>query len=172
MLTILWKKDSLVYYLKQELQDLFTLKELINSLIYPLFSSHYYSLNLFFFFFSPTKLSISFTSNIRSTKSIRAWVWSDYWVIWCKQYLILLILLFSSPLINVKLQISYFLPFTFSFKFLSVAFFLYYWLIFSPTFRRMIWFSYSSSSSRESCSFYSFIFLFFRFHLIGWSLNS
>ena len=134
MLITLWKKESFVYSLKQESKDLFTLKLLKNSLISPFCMippSTFFSCSLLAFFYLPTKFSIDFTSKTRRIKSIRACVWSDYWVIWCKQYLILLILLFSSLIINVKLQIS-FLSSIFSLVF-YLEFCPYTWFILFPT---------------------------------------
>ena len=122
-------------------------------------------------------------------KSIIACVWSVSIVSWCRQYLILFILLFSYPLMKVKLHISsclylyisFFsltpisciLVFFLSFRFYSSSPSSFYSPSFYPSYHCSSLLpcsaSSSSSSSRESTSSPSFLFFFF--HFIGWSRN-
>ena len=174
--------------------SLFTLKRSRNSLISPFFLSSYSPL-FFFPIFSnilsglPRSYLMGTTWKIRRMKSIIACVWSVSIVSWCRQYLILFILLFSYPLVKVKLQISSYLS-------LYITFFIFSPIIcilvfsfsfcpsssspsssYSPSFSSLSSHfslstrsaSWSSSSSRESSSSPSFLFLFF--HFIGWSRN-
>ena len=131
----------------------------------------------------PLSLLMGTTWKISRMKSIIACVWSLSIVSWCRQYLILFILLFSYPLMKVKLQISlfFFLYITF-FNFSPISCILVFFLSILPSSSPSCYSrwshssslspcsaSSSSSSSRESTSSPSFLFFFF--HFIGLSWN-